>query len=35
MALADACEARIGESVPEALRLRAWIELSCVLAHSQ
>ena len=35
MALADACEAAIGPSVPQALQLRAWIELSCVLADSQ
>jgi len=35
MALADACEACIGPTVPEALQLRAWIELSCVLADSQ
>jgi hypothetical protein len=34
MALADACEACIGPGVPEALQLRAWIELSCVLADS-
>jgi len=35
MALADACEAAIGPTVPESLQLRAWIELSCVLADSQ
>jgi hypothetical protein len=35
MALADACEARIGPALPEALQLQAWIELSCVLADSQ
>jgi hypothetical protein len=35
MVLADACELRIGPAVPEALQLRAWIELSCVLADSQ
>ena len=35
MALADACEARLGPTVPDALQLRAWIELSCVLADSQ
>ena len=35
MALADACEAAIGPTAPEALQLRAWSELSCVLADSQ
>ena len=35
MALADACEARIGASVPERLQLRAWIELSCAWADTQ
>jgi predicted ATPase/DNA-binding winged helix-turn-helix (wHTH) protein len=35
MALADACEAGIADSMPEPLRLKAWIELSCVLADSQ
>lgn len=30
--LADACEARIDPSLPEALRFHAWIELSCVLS---
>jgi hypothetical protein len=35
MALADTCEASLGPTVPEPLQLRAWIELSCVLADSQ
>ncbi|HEY2188054.1 MAG TPA: winged helix-turn-helix domain-containing protein [Caldimonas sp.] len=35
MALADACEARIAPEMPEDLQLRAWIELSCVLADPQ
>jgi predicted ATPase/DNA-binding winged helix-turn-helix (wHTH) protein len=35
MALADGCEACIGPDIPESLRLKAWIELSCVLADSQ
>jgi hypothetical protein len=35
MALADACAARVGPALPEALQLRAWVELSCVLADSQ
>ncbi|HSC64874.1 MAG TPA: hypothetical protein VLD35_14630, partial [Caldimonas sp.] len=35
IALADACEARMSASLPEELRLRTWIELSCVLADSQ
>jgi hypothetical protein len=35
MAPANACEARIGPALPEALQLQAWIELSCVLADSQ
>jgi hypothetical protein len=35
MALADACEARIGPPVSEALQQRAWIELSCAWADTQ
>jgi len=35
LALADACEARIGAEIAEPLRLQAWIELSCVLADTQ
>ena len=36
MALADACEARTGEAeIADAVRLKVWIELSCVLADSQ
>jgi len=35
LALADACEARISEHVPEPLRMQAWLELSCVLADTQ
>jgi hypothetical protein len=35
MALADACEAGIDPALPEPLQLKAWIELSCVLADSQ
>jgi len=35
LALADACEASIGDAIAEPLRLQAWIELSCVLADTQ
>jgi hypothetical protein len=35
MALADACQEHISPTVDEALQLRAWIELSCVLADTQ
>jgi predicted ATPase/DNA-binding winged helix-turn-helix (wHTH) protein len=35
MALADACEACIGPGIADRLRLKSWIELSCVLADSQ
>jgi predicted ATPase/DNA-binding winged helix-turn-helix (wHTH) protein len=35
MALADACEAGMAPALPEPLQLKAWIELSCVLADSQ
>ncbi len=35
MALADACEARIGPALPAALQLRAWTELNCVLVDPQ
>ncbi len=32
LALADAVEARVVEQLPEALQMKAWIELNCVLA---
>ncbi len=35
MALADACEAAIAPELPEPLQLKAWLELSCVLADTQ
>jgi predicted ATPase/DNA-binding winged helix-turn-helix (wHTH) protein len=34
MALAAACEARLDPSLPEPLRFRVWIELSCALADT-
>jgi predicted ATPase/DNA-binding winged helix-turn-helix (wHTH) protein len=35
IALADAVELALDEPVPEALRMRAWIELNCALADPQ
>ena len=35
LALADECAARLTASLPEPLRLRAWIELSCVWGNTQ
>ena len=35
MALADACEAAIAPELPQPLQLKAWLELSCVLADTQ
>src|SRR5262249_28844720 len=35
MALADACEARIGPPAPAPLQLRAWIEVSSAWADTQ
>jgi predicted ATPase/DNA-binding winged helix-turn-helix (wHTH) protein len=35
LALADACEARVGPTLPPALQFQTWLELSCVLADSQ
>jgi predicted ATPase/DNA-binding winged helix-turn-helix (wHTH) protein len=34
MALASACEARLGPALPKALRLQVWIELSCAFADT-
>jgi len=35
MALADACESRVGSSVPEPLQQRVWVELNCAWADTQ
>jgi predicted ATPase/DNA-binding winged helix-turn-helix (wHTH) protein len=35
MALADACEAAIAPELPQPLQMKAWLELSCVLADTQ